>query len=105
MRGDTIAMEFSRTVLHFGWRSNYAAKNGHFFASDQANRVFHGDWKFNTIYHPKAYRVEAPDGLTPVGKGAIAAFRYHENKACAGVAYNGDYKTVILGIPFESHRR
>jgi hypothetical protein len=102
MRGDTIAMEFSRTVLHFGWRSNYAAKNGHFFASDQANRVFHGDWKFNTIYHPKAYRVEAPDGLTPVGKGAIAAFRYHENKACAGVAYNGDYKTVILGIPFEA---
>lgn len=30
--------------------------------------------------------------------------RYAENNLSAGVAYQGDYKTLILGFPFEAIR-
>ena len=29
-------------------------------------------------------------------------FRYAENNISAGVAYRGDYKTVVLGFPIET---
>lgn len=30
--------------------------------------------------------------------------RYQENNLSAGVAYQGDYKTCVLGFPFETIR-
>ena len=38
----------------------------------------------------------------PVGDGACTIFRYAENNISAGVAYQGDYKTVVLGFPVET---
>ena len=46
--------------------------------------------------------MESPDGLNPEGQGAYTVFRYAENNISAGVAYQGDYKTVILGFPVET---
>ena len=34
----------------------------------------------------------------------LTVMRYSENNLSAGVAYQGDYKTVVLGFPFESIR-
>ncbi|MBR1538712.1 MAG: hypothetical protein IJ636_04315, partial [Bacteroidales bacterium] len=63
-------------------------------------------WKsrfiFNTELNDIVYAVESPDGLTPVGDGAYTIFRYAENNISAGVAYQGDYKTVALGFPVET---
>ena len=30
--------------------------------------------------------------------------RYPENNISAGVAYKGDYKTFVMGVPFETLR-
>ena len=57
---------------------------------------------FNTELNDIVYAVESPDGLTPMGTGAYTIFRYAENNISAGVAYKGDYKTVILGFPVET---
>jgi len=100
--GDTLAREFAGEVLHFKWRTNHAVKIGNVYSTDYANGILEGDWKFNTNYHPKIYKVEAPDALEPFGEGAITALRYTENNTSAGIIYDGKYKTFILGFPFET---
>ena len=57
---------------------------------------------FNQQLGERVYCVESPDGLTPVGPGACTIYRYAENNISAGVAYQGDYKTVVLGFPVET---
>ena len=48
--------------------------------------------------------VESPDAIEPATKDAYTIMRYSENNLSAGVAYKGDYKTCILGFPFEALR-
>ncbi|MFC2124094.1 hypothetical protein ACFLU5_04715 [Bacteroidota bacterium] len=100
--GDTITMDFASDVLHYTWRTNHAVKNGGIYATDYAKGILEGEWEFNTDYHHDIYRVESPDALEPSGDGAITALRYSENNASAGVVYKGNYKSVILGFPFET---
>jgi hypothetical protein len=99
---DSIAKNFAQDVLHFKWRTNHAVKGGGVYATDYANGIMDGNFNFNTSFHPSIYKVEAPDALEPVGDKAIAAFRYEENNTCAGIVYDGDYKTVVMGFPFEA---
>jgi hypothetical protein len=102
LNGDTIAQNFAHAILHFKLRTNHAVKTGEVYGTDDVNGAIDGNWNFNTLYHPTNYKVEAPDALEPVGENALAAFRYEENNSCAGIIYNGNYKTVILGFPFET---
>lgn len=102
LNGDTVAQAFANTILHFSWRTNHAVKNGGIYHTDYSTHAFNGQWNFNTSYHPEIYKVEAPDAIEPYGEGAITAFRYSENNSSAGTAFNGNYKTVILGFPFET---
>ena len=99
---DTVAMKFAQDILHYKWRTNYAVKTGKVYATDYAGIAFSGSWYFNTNFHPTVYKVEAPDAVEPVGPGATSAFRYSETNASAGTVFHGDYKTVILGFPFET---
>ncbi len=99
---DTIAQAFANNILHYNWRTNHAVKNGEVYATDYAHPFFNGQWKFNTAYHPSIYKVEAPDAIEPFGDGAISVLRFGENNASAGTVFNGDYKTVVLGFPFET---
>ncbi len=102
LNGDTIAQAFANKVLHFKWRTSHAVKNGGVYHTDYSNNAFNGRWIFNTGYHPEMYKVEAPDAIEAHGDGAITAFRYQENNASAGTAFSGNYKTVVLGFPFET---
>ena len=55
-----------------------------------------------TQANPNTYAVPAPDCLRPTDK-AYLAYIYNPGNYGAGIAYNGkDYKTFILGFPFES---
>jgi hypothetical protein len=100
--GDSTALKFASQVLHFKPRTGHAVKNGGVYATDYAKPVFTGKLSFNTGFSENIYSVEAPDAIEPSGKGAICAFRYSENNTSAGVVYKGNYKTVILGFPFET---
>ena len=99
---DTIAAAFAKDVLHFSWRTGHASKGGAFYTTDYARKWLNGKWNFNAGYHPDIYMIEAPDGIEPAGKNAITAFRYGENNVSAGVLFNGNYRIVALGIPFEA---
>ncbi|MCD6566824.1 MAG: xanthan lyase [Bacteroidales bacterium] len=102
LNDDTLAKKFAENVLHYSWRTNHAVKSGEVIATDYARYIFSGQWEFNTSYNPDIYTVEAPDAIEPFGEGAITAFRYLENNSSAGVCYKGEYKTVVLGFPFET---
>jgi hypothetical protein len=99
---DTISSNFARDVLHFTWRTDHAVATGEIYSTDYAGTDFSGDWVFNTKYHPEIYTVESPDAIEPYGNGAITAFRYRENNASAGIVYEGEYKIVALGFPYET---
>lgn len=100
--GDSTALKFASSVLHFRPRTGHAVKNGKVYSTDYSKPVFNIDLSFNTDYSDKIYSVEAPDAIEPEGKGAICAFRYSENNTSAGIVYKGKYKTVILGFPIET---
>ncbi len=94
--------KFANDVLHYRLMTNHAVKEGSFYATDYAKNYFGGKYEFNTKYLPEIYKVEAPDAIEPMGKGAKTAFRYSENNTSAGVAFSGRYKVVALGFPFET---
>ena len=100
--GDSTALKFASSVLHFRPRTGHAVKYGKVYATDYAKPLFDIGLSFNTGYSEKIYSVEAPDAIEPDGKGAICAFRYSENNTSAGIVFKGSYKTVILGFPIET---
>lgn len=57
---------------------------------------------FPTQVNEKSYAVPAPDCLLPV-RGSYSAFVYTPGNYGAGIVYKGtDYRTFVLGFPFES---
>ncbi|WP_455592504.1 golvesin C-terminal-like domain-containing protein [Bacteroides sp.] len=63
-----------------------------------------GEAVFYSSPTPYCYVVESPDALEPAAAGAYTLFRYSENNLSAGIAYQGAYKTCVLGFPFEAIR-
>lgn len=99
---DSTAIKFASKYLHFLPRTGHAVRNGKVYSTDYVKPLFSGTFNFNTGYLKDIYSVEAPDAIEPSGKEAVCAFRYSENNTSAGVVYNGKYRTVILGFPFET---
>lgn len=54
-----------------------------------------------TTLNEYAYAVPSPDCITPIAP-AYSAFAYTPQNYSAGVAYEGAYKTFVLGFPFEA---
>ncbi len=102
LTNDTIAKNFAADVLRFKWRSNHATKSGQVYATNYAHPFVSGQLTFNTELQEDYYAAEAPDAIEPMGIHAVTAFRYKENNASAGTLYDGKYKTVVLGFPFET---
>jgi hypothetical protein len=63
-----------------------------------------GNYTYYNELNEKSYVVEAPDAIEPATQEAYTVMRYSENNLSAGVAYQGNYKTYILGFPFETIR-
>jgi hypothetical protein len=97
------AKQFATEVLHYRWMTNSAAVRGQVRGEQNPYGFTRNSlYYFNQQLDKKLYCVESPDGLMPVGDGACTIFRYAENNISAGVAYQGDYKTVVLGFPVET---
>ena len=95
--------KFAQEVLHYRWMTNNAAVTGEVKGvQNPLGLPYRSRFIFNTQLNDQVYCVESPDGLNPVGDGAYTVFRYAENNISAGVAYQGDYKTVVLGFPVEA---
>jgi hypothetical protein len=100
--GNSLAKEFAEKVLHYQFRTNHASKLGQIFHPNEVRNSFTGHYEFETGYSSKIYKVEAPDAIEPIGEKAKVLFRYAGNQKSAGVLYQGDYQSVILGFPFET---
>lgn len=96
---------FATEVLKYKWRVNRAAIEGKVKCVASPIKAFAGNFDYFNELNEEGYVVESPDALEPAAKGAYTVMRYSENNLSAGVAYDGDdYKTCILGFPFESVR-
>lgn len=100
--GDSTAIKFAAKTLHFLPRTGHAVRTGYVYATDYAKPSFTGRIDFNTGYSDKIYAAEAPDAIEPSGNGAKCTFRYSESNASAGISFIGEYRTVVMGFPFET---
>jgi len=93
-------IHFARDVLKFNWATDHASQAGSVFSTG-----FIPDLEqiiFNQDYHPSVYKVESPDALDPIPGVSSTLLRYSDNHFSVGIYYNGNYKTVVLGFPFET---
>ncbi|WP_320017690.1 fibronectin type III domain-containing protein [Labilibaculum manganireducens] len=100
--GDSLAKSFAENELHFQFRTNHASKLGKVSHTNEVRNNFTGEYQFETEYSADIYKVEAPDAIEPKGDGAKVLLRYSGNNKSAGVVYDGNYQSVILGFPFET---
>ena len=93
---------FAREVLHYRLVGQRAARRGTVKTKRSPARFPMAEYRFNTELSSECYAVESPDAIAPVGKGAYTILCYSENGLGAGTAFRGDYKTIVLGFPFET---
>jgi hypothetical protein len=96
--------KFATEVLKYKWRVGQAALKGKVKSVASPFPMLTGDYTYFNELNEESYVVEAPDAIEPATKDAHTVMRYSENNLSAGVAYQGDYKTFILGFPFETIR-
>ena len=96
--------KFATEVLKYKWRVGQAAIKGKVKSVASPFPMLTGDYTYFNELNEESYVVEAPDAIEPATKDAHTVMRYSENNLSAGVAYQGDYKTFILGFPFETIR-
>lgn len=95
--------DFARKILKYNFREGRAAKTGKVAAVRSDISSCQSVYDYYSELNDKSYVVESPDGIVPEGENAYTIYRYPENAISAGVAYKGtDYRTCILGFPFES---
>ena len=96
--------KFATDVLKYKWRVGQAALKGKVKSVASPFPMLTGNYTYHNELNEDSYVVEAPDAIEPASKDAYTVMRYSENNLSAGVAYQGDYKTYIMGFPFETIR-
>ena len=103
-KADEKDKKFAMEVLKYKWRTGQAARNGKVKGVASPFPTIKGNYTYHQELNPESYVVESPDAIEPAVRGAFTVLRYSENNLSAGIAYKGDYKTCVLGFPFESVR-
>lgn len=96
---------FAKNVLGYQWRVGQATAVGEAYnISTPFKELTAGKtWKFNMTLNDKQYCVESPDGIIPADAKSVTVMRYSDNNIPAAVAADkGNYRTVIVGFPFEA---
>lgn len=98
---DSLAIRFAADKLHFKLQTNHASKQGNIDVIDSGMPIFSSPLFFNTTNNAKIYKVESPDAIKSVTEGNDV-LRYSENGTTSAVAFDGYYKTIVMGFPFET---
>ena len=96
--------KFASEVLKYKWRVGQAARQGKVKSVASPFPMLTGNYTYHHELNGDSYVVEAPDAIEPATKDAYTVMRYSESNLSAGVAYQGNYKTYVLGFPFETIR-
>lgn len=99
-----VDKKFATEVLKYKWRVGQAATEGKVKCVASPFPALSGNYMYHNELNADSYVVESPDAIEPATKDAYTIMRYSENNLSAGVAYQGDYKTCVLGFPFEALR-
>jgi len=99
---DSVSIRFAENVLKYKFRTNFAVKNGKAHVIDSTFMLITNSVDFYTKLNPNMNAVEAPDAIEPSDSLAKTVMRYSENNTSAVVAYDGNYKVISMGFPFES---
>ena len=95
--------KFCTDVLRYKWRAGQAARGGAVGWVPSGIGRQKGAYDYHSELNSLCYAAESPDAIEPVGEGAFTVMRYTENNLSAAVAYDGsDYKTFVMGVPFET---
>lgn len=96
---------FATDVLGYRWRVGQATCEGNAYEVPSRFHQFRpATYDFSTILNEDCYAVESPDAIfaADAERGATI-LRYGENNLAAGTAFDaGDYRTVVIGFPFET---
>ncbi len=104
---DSATHAFAKNILRYDFTANHASRSGVVSITDGSQNLTPGALqpiiRFNTQFSRDMYRVDAPDAIKPVGNTAKTWLRYTENEFSAGVySEANNYKSVVLGFPFET---
>ena len=94
--------QFARNVLKYTLASSYAEWGGKVISFEESFLKDGTTLSFNTRYHPDIYQAEAVDAIDPVDSMATTILRYGDNYYSAAIAYDGDYRHIVMGFPFET---
>lgn len=89
--------EFTQRILKYGYQGSI---------TDKSSGDIQGlglTVNIPRIPNETSYAVPAPDCIVPVDT-AFPVFTYAPGRQNAGIAYKGNYRTFVLGFPFESIR-
>ena len=101
---DEADKKFATEILKYKWRAGQAAVTGKVKSVASPFPALSGDYTYHNELNAESYVVESPDAIESADKDAYTVMRYPENNLSAGVAYEGAYKTLVLGFPFEAIR-
>lgn len=87
--------EFTEQILKYGYQSSLSDSR-----SDRVNGLGQ-TFILPRQVNEQSYAVSAPDVIVPVAP-AFSVFSYLPGNQSAGIAYKGNYRTFVLGFPFES---
>ena len=95
MSGTQGNREFTEKILKYGYQGSL---------TDKSSNQIKGLGRTITIPrlpNENSYAVPAADCIVPVDT-AFPVFTYVPGNQSAGIAYKGNYRTFVLGFPFES---
>lgn len=97
--------KFAADILGYKWRVGQASVTGEAYEVATRFKDFgKGEFKFYNELNPDCYVVESPDSFySSDGKRGCTFMRYKENNLIAGTIFDaGNYRTVVIGFPFET---
>lgn len=94
-------IDFASNVLKYKWRANQSPIIGNVNSISSPFSISKGELDFYDRPNSDSYAVESPDAIEPSEKNSYTIFRYSENNLSAGIASQTNYKTCVLGFPFE----
>ena len=97
--------EFATGVLGYHWRVGQATVEGQIYEVQTRFPQFNGGrYDFYSELNSENYAAESPDSFYPANDATgTTILRYSENNLIAGIANDANtYRTVVIGVPFET---
>ncbi len=95
-------MDFASHVLKYKYRAGRASTTGNVSSVASPFGLYKGELEFYDKPNSDSYGVESPDAIEPAGENSYSIYKYPGNNLSAGIASKTNYKTCVLGFPFET---